>query len=150
MTYEHQGVEFKRIKKFKVSGKIEDRFANSFRGVIRTEPLIDTGDLWKSIIVVAEIDYNLFSKFTGTFNYTLKLYAEDYLCYHIIPRKLFTRWRGTKGFQSAESELSKDFSEWLLEYQDWDIPINLYLSDIEVMNTPSGGDGFPYFLAGSK
>lgn len=141
-------LEFKRIHKYRVPEVVEDRFANSFRGIIRSEPLIDTGDLWKSIQCTVDVDYNVFSKMIGTFNYRINLYAEDYLCYHIIPRQLFTRWRNAKGFQSAQNLLDESFTKYIQDEIGWKLPVSMWLQDIVVKNTPSGGAGFDYFGQG--
>ena len=81
---------------FKTPRDIDRRYTRKFKEIILNAPLIDTRALYKSIDVTAEIDYSFGTFMSAQYTFTVKIYAEPYLCYHIIPMQLLSWFKNSR------------------------------------------------------
>lgn len=137
-----------RKPNFKPSTRIAEGFEATFRTLILRTPLFDTGDLWRSVYITIDVNpRSIFSRVSGTFEYVLNIYAEEYLCYHLIPTQLLTRFRRSNGFAKNQKQLKEEIIKYLNDnytnatYKD----ISLELVDIVIINQPTGGGTWDFF-----
>ncbi len=60
---------------FRTPKDVDRRFTRKLKDDIRRKGLLDTGALYSSIDVTAEIDYNVASFMTANYTFTVKVYA---------------------------------------------------------------------------
>ncbi len=111
-------------------------------------PLFDTGELWKSVYITIDVNpRSIFQRMSGVYEYVINIYAEDYLCYHLIPTQLLTRFRRSNGFSKNQKALKEEILKYLnsnytsVTYSD----ITLELVDIVIVNQPPGGGTWNFF-----
>jgi len=135
---------------FKTPRDVDRRYTRKFKEIIMNEPLIDTFALYRSIQVTAEIDYNFSTFMSANYTFTVKIYAEDYLCYHIIPDQLLSKFWRSQSFANTTERLLIYFKAYLQnEYPTMRFDnVTLDLADIEIMNQPPGGGSYDFFAEG--
>ena len=87
---------------FQVSEKIENQMARRFQRLIRKRNLIDTGSLWRSIDITAEVDDSGFIK--------IKIFSEDYLKYLDERFTLTSDFTRARGFNKLVRDI---YAEWI-------------------------------------
>ncbi len=137
-----------RKPNFKPSSRVAEGFEATFRTLILRTPLFDTGELWKSIYITIDVNpRSIFQRMSGVYEYVINIYAEDYLCYHLIPEQILTRFRGSNGFKKNQDRLKEEILQYLnsnytgVTYTD----ITLELIDIDIKNQPPGGGSWDFF-----
>lgn len=135
---------------FKTPSEIDRRYTRKFKEIILNAPLIDTRLLYKSIDVTAEIDLSYSAVMASTFPFTVKIYAEPYLCYHIIPMQLLSWFRKSRSFGNTTQIFRLYFRAYLQNiYPSIDFTnIKLELVDIIIINQPEGGSAYDFFTDG--
>lgn len=135
---------------FRTPRDIDRRYTRKFKEIILNEPLIDTSALYRSIDVTAEIDYNVANFMSATYTFTVKIYAEEYLCYHIIPRQLLSQFHQSQSFANTTERFRIYFRAYLAnEYPLLNFDnIRLELNDIIIVNQPPGGGAYDFFAEG--
>ena len=135
---------------FKTPKDIDRRYTRKFKEIIINEPLIDTRALYKSIQVTAEIDYSFTSFMSANYTFTVKIYAEPYLCYHIIPNQLLSKFWKSRSFANTTDRYRIYFRAYLQNvYPKFDFDnITIEISNIEIMNQPPGGGSYDFFAEG--
>jgi hypothetical protein len=135
---------------FRTPRDIDRRFTRKFKEIILNEPLIDTFALYRSIDVTAEIDYNFATFMGANYTFTVKIYAEEYLCYHIIPRQLISQFINSNSFANTVERYRIYFRAYLqnefplLMFDN----ITLEVGDVQIMNQPPGGGSYDFFRDG--
>lgn len=135
---------------FRTPRDIDNRYKRKFKEIILNEPLIDTFALYRSIDVTAEIDYNISTFMSANYTFTVKIYAEEYLCYHIIPNQLISKFIYSQSFMNTSERLRRYFIIYLqneyplLMFEN----ITLELADVQIMNQPTGGGSYDFFREG--
>jgi len=125
---------------FKTSRTVDRAFTRKFKELILNAPLIDTFALYRSIDVTAEIDLNYSNFMSADYTFTIKIYAEEYLVYHIEPMNLISDFRYSQSFFNSVEKLRQEF----IAYLTAEYPLikfdNIYLelSEMLIMNTPQG------------
>lgn len=135
---------------FRTPRDIDRRYTRKFKEIIMNEPLIDTFALYRSIDVTAEIDYNVSNFMNANYTFTVKIYAEEYLCYHIIPRQLLSQFWQSQSFRNTTDRFRRYFIIYLQnEYPKLNFEnITLDLNDIIIVNQPPGGGSYDFFAEG--
>lgn len=135
---------------FKTPRDIDRRFTRKFKEIILNEPLIDTFALYRSIDVTAEIDVNFATFMSANYTFTVKIYAEEYLCYHIIPRQLISQFIYSNSFANTVERYRMYFRAYLSnEYPMLNFDnITLEVGDVVIVNQPSGGGSYDFFRDG--
>jgi hypothetical protein len=135
---------------FKTPRDIDRRYTRKFKEIVLNAPLYRFGDLYKSIDVTAEIDYNFGTFMSRQFTFTVKIYAEPYLCYHIIPMQLLSWFRNSRSFDNTTQRFRIYFRAYLQnEYPLLNFDnIILELGDIQIMNQPPSPKDYDFFLLG--
>jgi len=135
---------------FKTPIDIDRRYTRKFKEIIMNEPLIDTFALYRSIDVTAEIDYNVATFMSADYTFTIKIYAEEYLCYHIIPRQLLSKFWQSQSFRNTTDRLLIFWKAYLQnEYPTLRFDnVSLTLNDIIIVNQPPGGGSYDFFAEG--
>jgi hypothetical protein len=135
---------------FRTPRDIDRRYTRKFKEIILNAPLIDTRALYKSIDVTAEIDYDFGTFMSSNYTFTVKIYAEPYLCYHIIPMQLLSWFRKSRSFDNTTQRYRQYFRAYLqneyplLRFDN----ITLELANIIIVNQPEGGGSYNFFLEG--
>jgi hypothetical protein len=135
---------------FKTPRDIDRRYTRKFKEIILNAPLIDTRALYKSIDVTAEIDYDFGTFMSSQYTFTVKIYAEPYLCYHIIPMQLLSWFRKSRSFDNTTQRYRQYFRAYLQnEYPLINFDnITFELANIIIVNQPEGGGNYNFFLEG--
>lgn len=135
---------------FKTPRDIDRRFTRKFKEIILNEPLIDTFALYRSIDVTAEIDVNFATFMSANYTFTVKIYAEEYLCYHIIPRQLISQFIYSNSFANTVERYRMYFRAYLSnEYPMLNFDnITLEVGDVVIVNQPSGVGSYDFFRDG--
>jgi hypothetical protein len=135
---------------FKTPRDIDRRYTRKFKEIIINEPLIDTSALYRSIDVTAEIDYNFTTFMSADYTFTIKIYAEEYLVYHIIPRQLLSKFWQSQSFRNTTDRLLIFWKAYLQnEYPTLRFDnVSLTLNDIIIVNQPPGGGSYDFFAEG--
>jgi hypothetical protein len=135
---------------FRTPRDIDRRYTRKFKEIILNAPLIDTRALYKSIDVTAEIDYNFSTFMSSDYTFTVKIYAEPYLCYHIIPMQLLSWFKNSRSFDNTTQRYRQYFRAYLqneyplLRFDN----VTLELANIIIVNQPEGGGNYNFFLEG--
>jgi hypothetical protein len=135
---------------FRTPRDIDRRYTRKFKEIILNAPLIDTRALYKSIDVTAEIDYSFGTFMSAQYTFTVKIYAEPYLCYHIIPMQLLSWFKNSRSFNNTTQRFRIYFRAYLqnqyplLNFDN----ITFELADIIIVNQPEGGGNYNFFLEG--
>jgi len=135
---------------FRTPRDIDRRYTRKFKEIILNAPLIDTRALYKSIDVTAEIDYDFGTFMSSNYTFTVKIYAEPYLCYHIIPMQLLSWFKSSRSFDNTTQRYRQYFRAYLqneyplLRFDN----ITLELANIIIVNQPEGGGNYNFFLEG--
>jgi len=125
---------------FKTPRSVDRAFTRKFKEMILNAPLIDTFALYRSIDVTAEIDLNYSNFMSADYTFTVKIYAEEYLVYHIEPMDLVGGFIYSQSFFNSVEKLRQEF----IAYLSKEYPLikfdNIYLelSELLIMNTPQG------------
>jgi hypothetical protein len=135
---------------FRTPRDIDRRYTRKFKEIILNAPLIDTRALYKSIDVTAEIDYDFGTFMSSNYTFTVKIYAEPYLCYHIIPMQLLSWFKNSRSFNNTTQRYRQYFRAYLQnEYPLINFDnITFELADIIIVNQPEGGGFYNFFLEG--
>jgi len=125
---------------FKVPASVDYQFKRKFRELVLNAPLIDTGMLYRSIEVRAEIDLNYSNFMSSNYTYNIQIYAEEYLVYHIVPMNLIDDYIYSVAFNNTVERLRLAFAEYLSKEYPLIRFDNIYLelSELLIMNTPQG------------
>lgn len=135
---------------FKTPRDIDRRYTRKFKEIILNNGLIDTSALYRSIDVTAEIDVNFGTFMSANYSFTVKIYAEPYLVYHIIPMQLMSQFINSRSFANTTERYKIYFRAWLsneyplLKFDN----ITLEVSNAIVVNQPSGGSSYDFFSLG--
>jgi hypothetical protein len=135
---------------FRTPRDIDRRYTRKFKEIILNAPLIDTRALYKSIDVTAEIDYNFGTFMSSQYTFTVKIYAEPYLCYHIIPMQLLSWFKNSRSFNNTTQRYRQYFRAYLQnEYPLINFDnITFELGNIIIVNQPEGGGLYNFYLEG--
>jgi hypothetical protein len=135
---------------FRTPRDIDRRYTRKFKEIILNAPLIDTRDLYRSIDVTAEIDYSFGTFMSRQFTFTIKIYAEPYLCYHIIPMQLLSWFRLSRSFANTTERYKIYFKAYLQnEYPLLDFENIIFeLGDIQIMNQPPSPITYDFYALG--
>jgi len=140
----------KKVASFRTPRDIEKRYTRKFKEIILNLPLIDTFSLYKSIDITAEIDRSFGTFMSAQYTFTIKIYAEDYLCYHIIPMQILSKFKNSKSFSNTTNFFKKDFQDFMssqypmLRFEN----ITFDLANIIIINQPSGGGAYDFYING--
>ena len=135
---------------FRTPRDIDRRYTRKFKEIILNAPLIDTRDLYRSIDVTAEIDYNFGTFMSRQFTFTIKIYAEPYLCYHIIPMQLLSWFKYSRSFANTTERYKVYFKAYLQnEYPLLNFDNIIFeLGDIQIMNQPPSPITYDFYALG--
>ena len=135
---------------FRTPRDIDRRYTRKFKEIILNAPLIDTRALYKSIDVTAEIDYSFGTFMSSQYTFTVKIYAEPYLCYHIIPMQLLSWFKNSRSFNNTTQRYRQYFRAYLQnEYPLINFDnITFELANIIIVNQPEGGGLYNFYLEG--
>lgn len=86
------------------SAQINQRLTDRLKRIVRKYSLIDTGQLYRSIQVVAEVD--------NTGNIYIKVYSVDYLKYNWDRFPLAADFQYARGFDRIISDLMSEWAEY--------------------------------------
>jgi len=125
---------------FRTSRTVDRAFTRKFKELVLNAPLIDTFALYRSIDVTAEIDLNYSNFMSADYTFTVKIYAEEYLVYHIEGMDLINKYRYSQSFFNSVEKLRQDFITYLTKEYPLIRFDNIYLelSELLIMNTPQG------------
>lgn len=142
-------VEFDAYR-FRVPRNIENAYKRKFKEIILNTPLIDTFALYRSIDITAEIDINYSISLSSVFTFTIKIYAEEYLVYHIIPNKLISKFIYSRSFANTTEKLREAFKEHMMDlYPNLNFQnLRLDLNNVIIVNQPPGGGQYNFYELG--
>lgn len=135
---------------FRTPRDIERRYTRKFKEIILNAPLIDTYTLYKSIDVTAEIDLSFGTFMSAQYSFTVKIYAAEYLCYHIIPMQLMSKFIYSRSFANTTERYKVYFKAYLqneyplLRFDN----ISFELANVIIVNQPEGGGFYDFFNEG--
>jgi hypothetical protein len=123
---------------FRTPKDVDRRFTRKLKDDIRRKGLLDTGALYSSIDVTAEIDYNVASFMTANYTFTVKVYAEVYLVYLNERFQVTNDFINSRSFANTTDRFRIYFSAYLKnEYPLLNFDnITLSPSEIILMNQP--------------
>ena len=135
---------------FRTPKDIDRRYTRKFKEIILNTPLIDTFALYRSIDVTAEIDYDVTNFMSSVYTFTVKIYAEEYLCYHIIPNQLISKFINSRSFANTTDRFRIYFRAYLAnEYPLLNFDnIVVQLNNVIIVNQPPGGGQYNFYELG--
>ena len=142
-------VEFNAYR-FSLPRNVENAYKRKFKEIILNTPLIDTFALYRSIDITAEIDVNYSISLSSVFTFTIKIYAEEYLCYHIIPNQLISKFINSRSFANTTEKLREAFKEHMMDlYPNLNFQnLRLDLNNVIIVNQPPGGGQYNFYELG--
>jgi hypothetical protein len=127
---------------FRTPKEVDRRLTRKFKEVILNAPLIDTSALYRSIDVTIEVDYTFGTFMSSVYTYTVKIYAEEYLVYHIEPMDLLYNFVNSRSFANTIDLFKTYFKAYLRnEYPTLRFDnVQMELNDVIIVNQPQGGN----------
>lgn len=135
---------------FRIPREVENAYKRKYKEIILNTPLVDTFALYRSIDITAEIDINYSISLSSVFTFTIRIYAEEYMCYHIIPNKLISRFIYSRSFVNTTNKLTEAFKAHMqdlypiLNFSN----LRLDLSNVIIVNQPPAGGAYDFFRLG--
>jgi hypothetical protein len=123
---------------FSTPREVDRRYTRKLKEDILNKGLWDTGALYKSIDVTAEIDYNFATFMSANYSFTVKVYAEPYMVYLNEKYSLTSDFVASRSFQNTTERLRMFFRAYLAnEYPLLNFDnITLEVNEVILVNQP--------------
>jgi len=123
---------------FRTPRDIDRRYTRKLKDDIRRKGLLDTGQLYSSIDVTAEIDIHFGTFMSANYTFTIKIYSVDYLAYLNERFSVTEDFINSYSFANTTERLRRYFIAYLSnEYPTLNFEnITLDLNEAILMNQP--------------